>query len=126
MLHQYGPALTSRGLRSDPWAGTSARRRPRPRRSAVVSTPVIPPKQWFPLIRAAWTYVHTFAPDILRAQQRYHDLLAQATAITPDRDTRLDRWLADPTNPIPVHADGHGEVNWCLLTLMLGYNHTSQ
>ena len=126
MLHQYGPALTCRGLRSDPWSGTSARTVAQTSAVAVVSTPVIPPEQWFPLIRAAWTYVHTFAPDILRAQQRYQHLLAQATAMTPDRDTRLDRWLADPANPIPVHADPHvhAEVNWSLLTLTLGWKPT--
>ena len=56
-----------------PRSGTNLARR------AVVSTPVIPPEQWFPLIRAAWTYVHTFAPDILRAQQRYQELLDQTT-----------------------------------------------
>jgi hypothetical protein len=110
MLHQYGPALTCRGLRSDPWSGTSARTAAPTSAVAVVSTPVIPPEQWFPLIRAAWTYVHTFAPDILRAQQRYQHLLAQATTMTPDRDTRLDRWLADPANPIPVHADLHVQL----------------
>jgi hypothetical protein len=126
MLHQYGPALTGRGLRSDPWSGTSARTVATSSAVAVVSTPVIPPEQWFPLIRAAWTYVHTFAPDILRAQQRYQHLLAHATAMTPDRDTRLDRWLADPANPIPVHADphAHAEVNWNLLTLTLGWKTT--
>jgi len=127
VLHRYGPALTCRGLRSDPWSGTSARTvAPTSAAVAVVSTPVIPPEQWFPLIRAAWTYVHTFAPDILRAHQRYQHLLAQATAMTPDRDTRLDRWLADPANPIPVHADPHvhAEVNWNLLTLTLGWKAT--
>jgi hypothetical protein len=83
-----------------------------------VFTPVIPPEQWFPLIRAAWTYVHTFAPDILHAQQRYQNLLARAHALTPDRDERLDRWL-DTANPIPIHANTHvhAEVNWTLLTL---------
>jgi hypothetical protein len=126
MLHQYGPALTCRGLRSDPWSGTSARTVAPTSAVAVVSTPVIPPEQWFPLIRAAWTYVHTFAPDILRAHQRHQHLLTQATAMTPDRDTRLDRWLADPANPIPVHADphAHAEVNWNLLTLMVGWKTT--
>ncbi|RFZ10397.1 hypothetical protein DSM43518_02311 [Mycobacterium marinum] len=123
MLHQYGPALSCQGLRSDPWTGTSARAAARTSSSAV-TTPVIPPEQWFPLIRAAWTYVHTFAPDILRTQQHYRDLLAQATAVTSDHDTCLDRWLADPASPIPIHATdplGHREVNWRLLTLMLGW-----
>ncbi len=120
MLHRYAPALTGHGLLCDPWAGKSAREAAQAPPSAVVSTPVIPPEQWFPLIRAAWTYVHRFAPDILRARQRYQDLLAQATAITADRDIRLNRWLEDPHTPIPVHA-GSGRVNWGLLTVMLGW-----
>ncbi|MFG2123924.1 hypothetical protein [Streptomyces sp. NPDC048710] len=33
---------------------------------AALATPTIPPQTWWPLIRAAWTYIHTFAPDILR------------------------------------------------------------
>ncbi|MEV0712716.1 hypothetical protein [Nocardia aurea] len=121
-LHQYGPALTCRGLPSDPWTGSTARAAARATATAV-STPVIPPEQWFPLIRAAWTYVHTFAPDIVRAQQHYEELLARATAMTPDRDTRLQRWLTDTANPIPIHADTHGHqhVHWQLLTLMLGW-----
>jgi hypothetical protein len=120
MLHRYAPALTGHGLSCDPWAGKSARKAAHSPPGAVVSTPVLPPGQWFPLIRAAWTYVHTFAPDILRARQRYQDLLARATAMTPDRDARLDRWLEDPGTVIPVHADS-GLVNWGLLTVMLGW-----
>jgi len=108
--------------RRDPWAGKSAREVSRVP-PTVVSTPVIPPEQWFPLIKAAWTYVHTFAPDILRAQRRYQGLLSTASAATPGRDARLDQWLADRTSPIPVRTspEGPGEVNWNLLTLMLGW-----
>ena len=104
MLHRYAPALTGRGPSCDPWAGKSARKAAHAPPGAVVSTPVLPPEQWFPLVRAAWAYVHTFAPDILRARQRYQDLLARATAMTPDRDARLDRWLEDPGTAIPVQA----------------------
>ena len=81
------------------------------------------------MIRAAWTYVHTFAPDILRAQQRYQELLDNATTITGGHDARLDRYLADPANPIPVHTGAgqdHGEVHWSLLALMLGYDDSSR
>jgi hypothetical protein len=128
MLHRYGPAFTGRGLRSDPWTGKSTREAAQLSPAAVVSTPVIPPQQWFPLIKAAWTYVHTFAPDILRAQHRCQELFGEATAMTPDRDTRLERWLADPTNLIPVHTDpnDHGKVNWGLLTLLLGWKQSCQ
>lgn len=121
MLHQFGPALTSAGLRSDPWSGMSARQAVHTA-DGELSTRAIPPEQWFPLIRAAWTYIHTFAPDILRARAHYDDLLARATTPLPDHDDRLDRWLADPANPIPVHTgvDGDSTVNWHLLTLLLG------
>jgi hypothetical protein len=81
------------------------------------------------LIRAAWTYVHTFAPDILRAQQRYQELADHATTITGGHDARLDRYLADPANPIPVHTGAghdHDEVHWSLLALMLGYDDSSR
>ena len=71
-------------------------------------------------------YVHTFAPDIQRAHQGYQELVGNATKkTTGDQDARLTKWLADPANPIPVHAgpneagQDRGEVNWSLLTLML-------
>lgn len=132
-LHRFGPALTGHGLRTDPWAGTSAR--------AVVvrgpacpelSTPAIPPDQWFPLIRAAWTYVHTFAADILRAQKRRNELHDAATIPPEDRDAQLSKWLANPHNRIPIHAtpdpektDSSDKVNWFLLALQLGWRYQS-
>lgn len=127
MLHQYGPALTGNGLRMDPWAGMSSRQVGHVVQPTTVSTPVIPPQQWFPLIRAAWTYVHTFAPDILRAHQRYQQLLAQASAIPTNYAVRLDHWLGDRANPIPVHTGTSSAetVNWALLGLMLGWAHSS-
>jgi hypothetical protein len=39
----------------------------------------IRPEIWFPLIRAAWSYVRTFAPDILRAIHRCDELRAVAS-----------------------------------------------
>ena len=122
-LRQCSPALTDKGLQRDPWARKSARKASNAAQGGVVSTPPLPPTQWFALIRAAWTYVHTFAPDILRAQRRYQELVDHATKVSGDFDARLDRYLADPANPIPVHAgsgDGRGGVHWSLLTLMLG------
>jgi hypothetical protein len=122
-LRQCSPALTDKGLRGDPWARKSARKASNAAHGGVVSTPPIPPTQWFALIRAAWAYVHTFAPDILRAQRRYQELVDNATKVSGDFDARLDRYLADPANPIPVHVgsgDGRGGVHWSLLTMMLG------
>jgi hypothetical protein len=128
-LHQLGPSLTGRGVTSDPWAGRSARAVADHVANADLSTPAIPPHQWFPLIRAAWTYVHTFAPDILTAHARHRDLIRAASQLPPPigQDARLDEWLADPHTRIPVHAtpnphklDPTDQINWYLLTLQLG------
>lgn len=129
-LRQCSPALTDKGLQGDPWARKSARKASNTAQGGVVSTPPIPPTQWFALIRAAWTYVHTFAPDILRAQRRYQELHDNATQVSGGHDPRLDRYLANPANPIPIHTGaGHehdDEVHWSLLALMLGYDHYSR
>jgi integrase len=129
-LHQYGPVLTGGGLRSDPWIGKSARVVSHAPAWSEVSTPAIPPELWFPLIRAARAYVHTFAPDILRAQAVYHQLRQQATSPTTDPDPQIRRWLADVANPIPIHAatptlrttNRTDPVNWSLLMLRLGWH----
>jgi hypothetical protein len=128
-LRQCSPALTDKGLQGDPWAPKSARKASNVARSGGVSTAPIPPEQWFPLVRAAWTYVHTFAPDTLRAQQRYEELIANAAKIPGGHEARLDRYLADPANPIPVHTAAnqeHGRVHWSLLALMLGSENSSR
>ena len=114
MLHHYGPALTGGGLRVDPWAGRSSRQAAHTRQTATVSTPVIPPQQWFALIRAAWTYVHTFAPDILARPP------APSTTARPDKGHRirlrctpgsLARRPDQPHSPSPKHRRGrHGEL----------------
>ena len=82
------------------------------------------------MIRAAWTYVHTFAPDILRAQQRYQELIDNATKM-PRRTTTRDSTDTSPTprTPsrfIPQPANEHGGVHWSLLALMLGSEHSSR
>ncbi len=132
-LHRHGPALTGRGLHSDPWPGKSARNVARAPAFSAVSTPAIPPGLWFPLIRAAWTYVHTLAPDILRAHHRHQELLRIATTTTADQAARLSDWLTDPEHHIPIHATPHwrrpdsdDEVNWSLLTLLLGMRSSHQ
>jgi hypothetical protein len=127
-LHRYGPVLSDGGLRSAPWPGRSAREVSRAPARSTVSTPTIGPDLWFPLIRAAWTYVHTFAPDVLRAGRRHQELLANTAADVGDAspDEQLRGWLNSPGHRIPIHAtappgkaDACGEVNWSLLTILL-------
>ncbi|MEV7789671.1 integrase [Streptomyces sp. NPDC088106] len=119
------PALSLPWPEGDPWPGQSARQVAQLTTRSVIATPTVPPKTWFPLIRAAWAYIHDFAPDVLRADRRLRELRAAARPSVLGIDERLEQWLADPGNKIPVHADfpdGQApEVQWKLLTLLLGY-----
>ncbi|WP_310726639.1 integrase [Streptomyces sp. N2A] len=114
----------------DPWPGQSARQVVELAGRRAIATPAVPPKTWFPLIRAAWAYIHDFAPDVLRTDGRLRELRAAARTSADGIDERLEEWLADPRNKIPVHAeslDGQApEVQWNLLILLLGYGTCSK
>jgi hypothetical protein len=124
-LAMVEPALSLSWPAGDPWPGQSARTVVDLTTTGEISTPVVPPEAWFPLIRAAWAYIHTFAPDILRADQRLRELRTVAEPSVKGADSRLRAWLADPRNNVPVHAasvEGQApRVNWHLMTLLLGY-----
>jgi hypothetical protein len=107
----------------DPWDGRSAAEIGRQAvlnaaaDDGTLATPAIPPQTWWPLIRAAWTHIHTFAPDILRWKDHFERLAAdlgkgaepcrKITRTTEEVDAQIASWLADPNNLVPVHA-----VNW--------------
>jgi len=124
-IHELAPALTCGGLPADPWPGQSS--------SAVLSlpavapltTPTIDPQVWFPLVRAAWTYIDDFGPDILRARVLAQGYQHHGTASLDSRshDAFLADWLADPEHRIPLHPLRTGQaaqVNWRLLHAMTG------
>lgn len=124
-LHLYAPALTGGGLPRDPWRRKSAMKAANAVPTGQISTPVIRPGAWFPLVRAAWCYVREFAPDILRAARHLDQMRTEASGSTAGLDARLREWLASPGSRIPVHPAGHGQagagsVHWALLNLMLG------
>ncbi|MFE1264207.1 integrase [Streptomyces albogriseolus] len=118
------PALSLPWPVGDPWPGQNTSSVARHIRQDV-STPTVPPTTWFPLIRAAWAYIHDFAPDVLRADRRLRELRAAASPSTVGIDTRLEEWLADPQSKVPVHAtcreDDVPQVHWNLMMLLLGY-----
>ncbi|GHF71016.1 hypothetical protein GCM10010218_60440 [Streptomyces mashuensis] len=128
-LHRYGPLLTCGGLPQDPWPGMSSHAAlgMSPSGSRTLSTPVISPEVWFPLVQAAWTYIDAFAPDVLRAQERWRQLQAEATRSAAGAEARLRAWLANPSNLVPLH-DEHlpprstdaGQVHWGLLSFLIG------
>ncbi|MEU9534762.1 integrase [Streptomyces sp. NPDC048213] len=119
------PALSLSWPAGDPWPGQSARRVAEATSRGAIVTPTVPPATWFPLIRAAWAYIHDFAPDILRADGRLRELKAAVRPSARGMDERLAEWLADSQNKVPVHAASLGgeapRVQWRLLVLLLGY-----
>lgn len=68
-LVRLSAVLTGGGIEEDPWNGAPA--------TAIAAkakkgtTHVISPKQWVPLMGACWTYIGTFADDILSLRQSH-------------------------------------------------------
>ena len=129
LLHRMAPLLTGGGLHTDPWPGTTSRKVAELQKTTHLSTPNIPPQTWFAMVRAAWQYLHVFAPDILAARRRYQHLQSQAAAATAGREQKLHAYLADLANIVPLHTDRVPRtceavqpdgVNWRMLSLMIG------
>jgi hypothetical protein len=124
-LHEFGPVLACGGLPADPWPGRPANHVLGIRDSEELSTPAIPPESWFPLVRAAWTYIDTFGPDILRARAAWQGWQAATRPLNRAELTNaVTDWLADPQHRIPVRpntsTDPAAAVNWSVLTTMIG------
>ncbi|MFJ8677733.1 integrase [Streptomyces sp. NPDC093589] len=120
-----GPAVTGGWPTGDPWEGRSARRVANCPGKEELSTEAVKPEIWFPLIRAAWAYIHTFAPDILRATRRYEELRNKARPTLAGRKAEIEAWLDDPENKIPVYSNrtlptGSPRVHWHLMNLFVG------
>lgn len=122
------PALSCGWPGVNPWPGKPPGQVAKDVRDGTLSTKAIPPDMWFALVRAAWTYIHVFAPDIFRALDMLKELrrAARLSADVRDKNGELDAWLADPANKVPCHHDPHTaegqqpEVYWVMLTLLLG------
>ncbi|MEE8869095.1 MAG: hypothetical protein SOH99_10450 [Acidipropionibacterium acidipropionici] len=123
-LQDYGPLLEGGGLTAEVPAVPAAHP------SGELSTPVIPPDVVWPLVRACWTYIDVFAPDLLAARDDLEQLDALvdqpgAKATSADIDQRLEQWLARPDAFIPVHVvtvgrGVKGAINWSGLSTLIG------
>ncbi|MET9079001.1 integrase [Streptomyces sp. NPDC004232] len=123
LLSELSPALTGGGLAADPWPGRSARAVAKNPGTGEVSTPNIQPEVWFPLIKAAWTYIYTFSADIIKARDTHLRLAARQIGPLELLPDQVSRWLADPDRTVPVHHGGSGpagEPNWRLLAELMG------
>jgi integrase len=118
-LNDFRGLMPDGGLRYEarPW---------RVARSGEVKTAVIPPGTFWPLVRACWTYIDTFAPDIIAARDELASLdvhrQQEGRAPVRDPDAVLDAWLSSTDGYVPLHAyrNGRGragDINWKALTL---------
>lgn len=105
--------------------------------SGEILTRPIPPEVFWPLIRACWTYIDVYAPDIIRARDDIQDMIFASSQLKSDghgktlgrRESRLridralDDWLASPSGFVPLHILTYGnarrgEVNWGRFSLL--------
>jgi hypothetical protein len=111
-LHDLAGVLTGGGLPHDPWPGQTSSQVARSGFTDALTTPVISPHVWWPLLRAAWTYIHTFAPDLLglrdrldREQRRQAGTGPGSPRMRPaEVDALLGRWLAESYGRPPGRA----------------------
>ncbi|MFD7337807.1 hypothetical protein ACFV98_17610 [Streptomyces violascens] len=125
-LHRLRPVLACGGVKKDPWPDLSAREVLELPRSNGMRTPVIKPDVWFPLVRAAWTYINTFGPDILRAVDRWTEMQERfQNSDFTQAPQHLEAWLADPDSRVPLHHSGTTEdaVNWSLLNCFVALDY---
>lgn len=113
----FSPVLTGVPTLEDPWPGKSSARVAESVWTDELSTPVIPPEVWWPLLRAAWAYIDRFAPHILAERDRRQAAPLSGPPPQMDSDRELEQWLADPSTSIPLNARNRGrarrgEVNW--------------
>lgn len=119
-LVTFGPLMQNGGLRVQVGRSTTGS-------SGEIKTPVIPPDAFWPLIRACWTYIDTFAPDVLGARDEIDALdtlpRPEKRPATQTIDQAIDSWLTSPGSFVPLHVytlgrGQAGEINWDGLALL--------
>lgn len=131
-LHRLRTVLTGGGITVPPWGTISTRALARRKTSPELSTPVVEPKVWWPLLRACWQYIDVFSHDILAAQAEWEAL--NRPSEQPQRLTHADdliaAWIADPASRVPIHRMTYGrfragEIHWALLALLVSNGHSA-
>jgi integrase len=126
-LHTFGDVLTGGGFSFRPWGDITADALSgRSRTTAELTTPVIPPNVWWPLLRACWQYIDVFSHDIFAAEAEWDALSQKSTGKESAGlvDDELVEWMSRPSSAIPVHRITfgrfrEGEIHWTLLSLLV-------
>lgn len=113
-LVAFGSLMEGGGLRASVGSSKSART------TGEIKTPVIPPDAFWPLVRACWTYIDVFAPDIIAARDELEALdRLEKTGSRPTTtvvNTVIAAWLSSadafvPLHPYSVGRARAGEIN---------------
>ncbi len=122
-LHVYRELLPGGGLRADPFDGQALPKAIGYRQPDACTGRLVPQEVFWPLLRAAWTYLDTFSDDILDARDEWERLQKR----TPARKATaavLEVWRLDRSAIVPLHTSAGfwpvDEPNWRLLSLQLG------
>ena len=130
-LHAYDTVLTGGGISFLPWGEAPTVALSGRRTSAELSTPVIPPDAWWPLLRACWRYINVFSHDIFAAADEWAalDRPASERRRVTDPGPVLEAWMRAPESRVPRHRLSYGrfaagEIHWTLLSLMVSDGHS--
>lgn len=130
-LHAHDAALTGGGITFRPWGDATTIAVSGQKYSDELSTPVIPPDVWWPLLRACWQYIDVFSHDIFAAAAAWAALNrgSEDRVRVADSDAALEKWLADGTSEVPLHRMTRGrfrqgEIHWTLLSCLITDGHS--
>lgn len=129
-LHDFAAVLTGGGLSFRPWGDQTTMALSGRSHSNELSTPVIPPAVWWPLLRACWQYIDVFSHDIFAAAAEWATLDRPTgdRVRVNDPDAALTAWLSRTGNAVPMHRLSYGrfqqgEIHWTLLALLATDGH---
>lgn len=130
-LHRYGRIITGGGIPFRPWDDATTIALSGQKFSDELSTPVIPPTVWWPLLRACWQYIDVFSRDIFAAADEWStlDRPREERVAVRDPDQTIETWLAGAGSAVPVHRMSYGrfaegETHWTLLSLLVSDGHS--
>lgn len=128
-LHTFGEVLTGHGLSFRPWGDSSSATLAKEGPQGDLTTPVIPPTTWWPLLRACWQYINVFSHDIFAGEAAWTQLNVKTrTSRLTTVDAALEDWLTSAVGYVPVHRLTRGrfesgQVHWTLLSLLITHGH---
>lgn len=130
-LHDLDAVLTRGGVAFQPWGAQTTKALSGRASSDELSTPVIPPAVWWPLLRASWQYIDVFSHDILAAAAEWAALdrpMEDRVRVT-DPDAALANWINATSSSVPLHRLTYGrfqegEIHWTLLSLLVTDGHS--